>query len=75
HQQWSGMGFEQIEAGPMVPVVGVDVGVQRSDVDDQCDAPTSLARISSIRSEMSCRPLDPAPAVSPFLPPVVSSVT
>ena len=64
YQQWSGMGFEQIEAGRVVPVVGVDVRVQRAGLDDQCDAPTSLARISSIRSEMSCRPLDPAAAAS-----------
>ena len=47
------MGLEQIEADPMVTVVDIDVGVQRAGVDDQCDALTSLARISSMRSEMS----------------------
>lgn len=64
HDQWSGVRFEQVEARSVVPVVAIDVRVQRAGVDDQCDEPTSLARISSIRSEMSLRPLAPAPAAS-----------
>jgi hypothetical protein len=36
--------------------------VQRAGVDGQRDCATSPAMISSIRSEMSCRPLAPAPA-------------
>lgn len=48
----------------MVTVVAVDVRVQRAGVDDQGDDGTSLARISSIRSEMSSWPLAPAAAAS-----------
>ena len=48
-----GLGLEQAEAGGVMGVVGVDVGVERSGVDDQRDAATSLAKISSMRSEMS----------------------
>ncbi len=58
------MGLEQLQAGGMVPVVAIDVGVEGPGVDDQCDGWTSLARISSIRSEISARPLAPAPAAS-----------
>ena len=54
--------LEQFEALGVVAVVAVDVGVQRAGVDDQCDCATSPAMISSIRSEMSWRPLAPAPA-------------
>lgn len=56
------VGFEQVETRVVVTVVAVDVGVQRPGIDDQRDEPTSLARISSMRSEMSERPLAPAPA-------------
>ncbi len=58
------MGFQQFEAGRMVTIIAIDVGVERSGVDDQRDESTSFATISSIRSEMSWRPLDPAPAAS-----------
>jgi hypothetical protein len=61
HDQGPRVRFEQIEACGVVAVVSVDVGVQRAGVDDQCDEPTSLASISSMRSEMSARPLAPAP--------------
>ena len=60
----SRMRLEQFEARPVVSVVAVDVRVEGAGVDDQCDGCTSLARISSIRSEMSSRPLAPAPAAS-----------
>ena len=56
------MRFEQVEADRVVTVIAIDVRVQRAGVDDQCDGPTSLARISSMRSEMSVLPLAPAPA-------------
>jgi hypothetical protein len=47
------MGLEEFEAGGVVLVVTVNVGVERAGVDDQRDGVTSLAMISSIRSEMS----------------------
>jgi len=56
------MRFEQVEARGVMLVVAIDVCVERAGIDDQSDEPTSLARISSIRSEMSERPLAPAPA-------------
>ncbi len=46
----------------MVAVVCVDVGVQGPSVDQQRYDRTSARRMSSIRSEMSDRPLAPAPA-------------
>ena len=45
-----------------IAVVGVDVGIQRSRIDENSYRPTSAARISSIRSEISSRPLRPTPA-------------
>lgn len=56
--------LEQFQAGGMMSVVAIDVCVEGPCVDDQCDGGTSLARISSMRSEMSSRPLAPAPAAS-----------
>lgn len=47
------MRFQQLEAGRMVVIVGVDVSVERPGVDDQRDGANSEARISSIRSETS----------------------
>ena len=58
------MGFEQVETCPVVTVVAIDVRVQRAGVDDQGNAETLVARISSIRSEMSSCPLAPAAAAS-----------
>ena len=58
----SWVGFKQIEASGVVAVIAVDVGVERAGVDDQSDGCTSAARICSMRSEMSSRPLAPAPA-------------
>lgn len=62
HDKRPRMLREQIQAGRVMSVVRVDVGVERARIDDQRDAGTSLARISSIRSEMSEQPLRPAAA-------------
>ena len=59
----AGVGLEQFECGSVVSVIGVDVGVERSGVDEERGyRSTSAARISSMRSETSLRPLCPAPA-------------
>jgi hypothetical protein len=60
----AGMGFQQLKAGGVMGVVGVDVGVEGPCVDDQRDGAISEARISSIRSETSLCPLRPPPAAS-----------
>ncbi len=64
------MGLEKFEARLVVSIVSIDVGEQRPGVDDQSDEPNSAARISSIRSEISVRPLAPAPAARSRLRPV-----
>lgn len=51
------MGLEQLQAGGVMSVVGVDVGVQGAGVEDQRDGAISEERISSIRSETSLWPL------------------
>ena len=56
------MLLEKLKAFGMVAVVCVDVGVQRPGVDQERYGRTSARRISSIRSEMSDRPLAPAAA-------------
>lgn len=54
---------QQLKAGIVVSIVCVDVRVERSSVDDEPGyRATSVARISSIRSDTSLRPLRPAPA-------------
>lgn len=59
------MGFQELQRSRVVRVVGVDVGVEGSSVDDEGRyRPTSDARISSIRSETSLLALRPAPAAS-----------
>lgn len=55
---------QQVKRCTMVPIIGIDVCVQRASVYDETDDPTSPARISSIRSEMSTCPLLPAPAAA-----------
>jgi hypothetical protein len=66
----AGMGLQQPEAGGVMVVVGVDVGVEGTGVDDQRDGAISEARISSIRSETSLCPLRPlAAALRRRLPP------
>jgi hypothetical protein len=62
--QRAGVRAEQLQAGEMMAVVGVDRGVEGAGVDNDRYLGTSAARISSIRSEMSVRPLRPAPAAS-----------
>ena len=68
NDQWTGMGQQELQAGSVVPVVRVDVCVEWSRVDDQRDDRASRARISSMRSETSERPLRPA-AAAPSLRP------
>ncbi len=53
HDQRAGVDLEQLAARVVMPVVAVNVRIQRAGVDDQRDAPTSSASSSSIRSEMS----------------------
>lgn len=53
---------QQLERFTVMAVVGVDVGVEGAGVDEEGYRVTSAARISSMRSEMSSRPLRPAPA-------------
>jgi hypothetical protein len=62
HDQWTGMLQQELERFGVVPVVGVDVGIERPGVDEEGYRATSAERISSMRSEMSSRPLRPAPA-------------
>jgi hypothetical protein len=61
--EWAGVCLEKFECTSVMGVVGVDVGVQRSRVDDDRGyRATSAARISSMRSDTSPRPLRPAAA-------------
>ncbi len=53
---------QELERFGVMAVVGIDVGIERSRVDEEGYRVTPAARISSIRSEMSSRPLRPAPA-------------
>jgi len=60
------MRLEQPTTRVVMAVVGIDVSVERSRVDEERYRRASLARISSIRTEMSSRPLAPAPAAPSF---------
>jgi hypothetical protein len=51
------MGLQQVETAPVVAIVGINIGVQRTCIDDESYDAASIRRISSIRSEMSSRPL------------------
>lgn len=62
NDQRAGVGQQEVERRRMVAVVGVDIGVEGSCVDQDRFRGTSAARISSIRSEMSSQPLRPAAA-------------
>lgn len=62
NDEGSWVSLEQFEANAVVAVIAIDVGIERTGVDDQRDDCTSAARISSMRSAMSSRPLAPAPA-------------
>jgi hypothetical protein len=57
HDERPGVRFEQLEGRCVMGVVGVDVGVERTGVDDQRDDGVSEAMISSIRPDTSLRPL------------------
>lgn len=61
-EQRLGVFQQEGEALLMMTVVGVDIRVEGTGIDYECDRETSLAKISSMRSEMSERPLRPAPA-------------
>jgi hypothetical protein len=64
HDECAGVVLEKVQARFVVLVVGVEIGVKRASVNDDANdcRPISLRRISSIRSEMSLRPLRPDPA-------------
>lgn len=60
HDQWAGMRLQKLERRLVMRVVGVDVSVERAGVDDNARyRRTSAARISSMRSETSVKPLCP----------------
>jgi hypothetical protein len=58
------MRLEDLKALLVMPVVTVDVGIQRPCIDDEGDQATSARRIVSICSDTSETPLAPAPAAS-----------
>lgn len=60
YDQRSGVSLEQLETAVVMGIVRVDVRVERAGVDDQRDPALSALMISSMRSEMSLRPLCPA---------------
>jgi hypothetical protein len=62
--EWPRMGLQKLEALPVMPVITIDVGVERPGIDDQGDQATSDRRICSICSDTSDMPLRPAPAAS-----------
>lgn len=63
-QKGPGVSLEQLETLVVVVVVRVDVGKERTGVNDQRYRETSMRRISSMRAETSPDPLRPAPAAS-----------
>jgi uncharacterized membrane protein HdeD (DUF308 family) len=61
HDQRAEVRLQELERLLVMRVVGVDVGVERAGVDDDPGyRRTSAARISSMRSDTSVRPLRPA---------------
>jgi len=62
NDQRAGMGLQDLEAFPVMPVITVDVGIEGPGIDDEGDQATSARRIRSICSDTSDRPLLPAPA-------------
>lgn len=59
--QRAGMRLQQPERRSMMGIIGVDIRIQRAGIDDNRGyCPTSAARISSMRCEMSEWPLRPA---------------
>lgn len=61
HYKRTRMVLQQLRRCVMVPVVLVEIGIQRTSVDEDRYGLTSARRISSMRSEMSSCPLRPAP--------------
>lgn len=47
------MGLEDLEALPVMPVVAVDIRIERSGIDDEGDQATSARKIFSICSDTS----------------------
>lgn len=64
HDQRSRVGEQQLERGSMMPIIRIDIRIERPRVDDEGYDAASVARISSMRSEMSSCPLRPAPAAA-----------
>jgi hypothetical protein len=62
NDQWAGMGFKQLPAHDVVTITPIHGRVEGAGIDDERYLPNSSLRISSILSEMSSRPLSPAPA-------------
>lgn len=60
--QGTRVGDQELNRIAMMAVIGVDVRVERSGINQGGYLATSAAKISSMRSEMSSRPLRPAPA-------------
>lgn len=60
--QGTRVGEQEVKRLAVVAVVSIDVGVERSCIDQSGYLATSAARISSMRSEIFSRPLRPAPA-------------
>lgn len=56
-KQWTRVGFEQLSAGCVVAVIGIEGRIERPGINDQPDCRSSLRRSSSIRSDTSCSPL------------------
>ena len=59
--QRSRMCLQQLQAGLVMTVICIDIGIERSGVDQDGYRATSALRISSMRSEMSGCPLWPTP--------------
>ncbi len=53
-KQWTRVAFEQLSAGYVVAVIGIEGRIERPGIDDQPDCRSSLRRSSSIRSDTSC---------------------
>lgn len=66
HQQRPWVRFEEPQALCVIIVVFIDVGVERSGVDDQRDLRVSSRMISSMRRAVSREPLLPAFAARSF---------
>ena len=62
HEQRPRVHSQQFEAGSVVAIVGVYIGVERPGVDDQGDDFASWMSISSTRSDILRLPLRPAAA-------------